>query len=74
MDGLLDEQPIRPTSTHQRNTHHPSYPLIDGYFLGYQNNLTLLVLRMVTHIINGHHSATVTLTGLAEFVNAIKDA
>jgi hypothetical protein len=44
-------QPIRPTSTHQRDTHCLSYPLTDGNFLGYQNDLTLPVLRKLKYTI-----------------------
>jgi hypothetical protein len=41
-----------------------SYSLSDGYFLGYQNNLTLSMIRKLKHTITGHHRVTVAKRGL----------
>ena len=57
-------QPIHPTSTHQRDTLHLSYALTDGYFRGYQNDLTLSVLGKLKDTITGRHKVTVALRGL----------
>ena len=67
MDGC-DEQPICLTSTHQRDTIRLRYPLTDGYFMGYQNNLILPVLRLLKDTITGRHRATAALRVLTQLL------
>jgi hypothetical protein len=56
---------ICPISTHQRDTLHLSYPLTDGSFLVYENNLTLSVLLVgkLKYTTTGRPMATVVLRG-----------
>ena len=61
-DGLL----VRLTSTHQRDTLCPSYAPTNGYFLGYQNNLTLPVQRILKHTTVGCHKSPMALRGLTK--------